>query len=321
MMELYITSRGKVQAPVIEDSVKWTTERRGSPGKLTFKVKNDDGLAFWEGDEVIFKYNKDEIFFGYVFKKSRTKDQIISVTCYDQLRYFKNKTTYVYKNKTASEVLKDLSKKFILKTGEIEDTKFKIANRICDNKTIFDIIYDGLDLTVMNANKLYCVYDDFGKITLRDVEKMKYQDLIITADPENSNIEDYNYSTDIDTDTYNQVVLYRDNDKTGKRETWTVKDSKNIQKWGVLQYHEAFKEKGNPSSKADSILKLKNRVNRTLKIKGAIGDTRARAGTSLIVNIKDLGDIHVSQFLMIEKATHTFTSDYHSMDLDVRGNL
>lgn len=321
MMELYITSKGRIQAPLIEDKVKWTTFRSGSPATLKFKVKNDDKLAFWEGDEVIFKYNGHEVFFGYVFKKDRNKEQIISVTCYSQERYLRNKTTYVYKNKKASDIFKDIAQAYHLNIGEIEDTQYVIANRVCDNKTLYDIIYDGLDLTLMNNGKLYCLYDNFGKLNLKDVEKMKIQDLIINADEENSNMEDYKYSTDIDKDTYNKIVLYKDNKETGKRETWTVQDSDNMQKWGVLQYYQQYKEDGNAESKANSILSLKNRVNRSFTAKSVKGDVRARAGTSPLFHVKEIGDINIAQFLLIEKATHTFTTDYHSMDLDTRGNL
>ena len=155
-MELYITSRGKIQAPEFEDKVEWETTRKGSPGRLKFKVLNDKKLAFWEGDEVIFKYNGDDVFFGYVFTKKRNKEQIIEVTCYDQLRYFKNKHTYVYKDKKASQLLQTIIKDFQLQAGEIEDTGYVIKSRIQDNKTLFDIVYDALDLTLEKKNKLYC---------------------------------------------------------------------------------------------------------------------------------------------------------------------
>lgn len=37
------------------------------------------------------KVDGDNVFFGFVFKQQRTKDKIITVTAYDQLRYLKIK--------------------------------------------------------------------------------------------------------------------------------------------------------------------------------------------------------------------------------------
>lgn len=321
MMELYITSRSKIQNPYFEDKVEWETVRKGGPGKLKFKVLNNKDLAFWEGDEVIFKYNGNDIFFGYVFTKKRNKEQIIEVTCYDQLRYFKNKHTYLYENIKANQLLGKIIEDFELQAGEIEDTQYIIESRIQDNKTLFDIIYDALDLTLENKNKLYCLYDNFGRLNLRDVEKMKLDDLVLTVDEESSNIGDYEYKTDIDSDTYNRIFLYRDNEETGKREKWRVQDGNNINKWGVLQYYQKIDENTNAKAKIDALLKLKNRVKRELKIKDVKGDVRARAGTSPLIHIENIGDISIAQFMLIEKAKHTFTTDYHSMDLEVRGNI
>ena len=47
-----------------------------------------------------FRFNGANVFYGYVFKKSRSDNRLIKVTAYDQLRYFKNKDTISYVNKT-----------------------------------------------------------------------------------------------------------------------------------------------------------------------------------------------------------------------------
>ena len=62
------------------------------PGNLTFsKSFNDDTFNFSEGSAVRMRVDKDNVFFGFVFKQQRSKDNIITVTAYDQLRYLKNK--------------------------------------------------------------------------------------------------------------------------------------------------------------------------------------------------------------------------------------
>lgn len=317
MYELYITNRGKTYKPIIEGKPEWETTRIRQPGKLTFNVVNDDVINFQEGNPVIFRADGKDIFFGFVFIKERDKDQIIKVTAYDQLRYLKNKNTYVYTNKKASDVVKMIANDFNLQTGTIDDTGYVIPTRIQDNKTLFDIIYDALDLTLMNTGKMYVLYDDFGKLSLRDVESMKIPDLVVG----DYNSQNYEYKTDIDTDTYNKVKLYRDNEETGKREIYIAQDSRNINNWGVLQYFDKVDENTNPKVKAESILKLKNRKKRTLQLKEVLGDIRVRAGTSVMTLLKDVGDISVQQYMIVEKAKHVFGNDEHWMTLDLRGDI
>lgn len=317
MYKLYIANKKNTWEPIIEGPVTWETTRMGQPGKLNFNVVKDEIIDFQEGNEVQFMNDNENIFKGYVFTKDRDKDQIIKVTAYDQLRYLKNKHTYIYEKKKASDVINKIAKDFNLETGTISDTGYVVPSRIRDNMTLFDIIYDALDLTLMNKGKLYVLYDDFGKLTLKDVETMKIPDLVIGE----YNSQNFSYKTDIDTDTYNKVRLYRDNEKTGKREIYEVKHSENMNKWGTLQYFESVDEDTNAKAKAEAILKMKNRVNKSLSLKDVIGDTRVRAGTSVMTLIRDIGDISIQQYMLVEKAKHVFSNDEHWMTLDLRGDI
>ncbi len=313
MYELFIQNNNILYKPSIEGSVVWETTRIGQPGKLTFNILKDDILNFREGNSVIFRKDGKNIFFGFVFVKDENKDEIIKVTAYDQLRYLKNKDTYVYKNKRASDVIRTIAKDFNLQTGTIDNTNYVIKERIEDNKTLFDIIYNALDLTLINRRKLYVLYDDFGKLTLRDVETMKVG--LVTGE---YTIGDYNFKTDIDTDTYNKIKLYRDNEETGKREIYIAKDTSNINKWGVLQYSDKVNENTNAKVKANSLLKLKNKPKKTLQLKDCLGDIRVRAGTSVMTFIKDIG---VKQFMLVEEAKHEFNDNEHFMTIDLRGDI
>ena len=62
--------------PAVEEGIEWQTDRRGAPGKLTFKVLTDDVLDFSEGSAVRLRVDGDEIFYGFVFKQSRDKDRL-----------------------------------------------------------------------------------------------------------------------------------------------------------------------------------------------------------------------------------------------------
>ena len=41
MYELLIENNNVFYSPAVEGGIQWSTDRRGSPGKLTFKVVND----------------------------------------------------------------------------------------------------------------------------------------------------------------------------------------------------------------------------------------------------------------------------------------
>ena len=311
--ELLIQHGNKVFAPAVQEGITWSTERKGSPGELTFKVIKDDVLKFTEGDAVRLKVNGSNIFYGFVFKKKRSKDKIITVTAYDQLRYLKNKDTYVYENKTAGEVIQMIAADFQMQCGFIEDTEFKIASRVEANKTLFDIIQSALDLTLQNQKYMYVMYDDFGKITLKGLDNMRLNVLIDEETGEN-----YDYTSSIDSDTYNRVKLTYDNEKTGKREVYIAQDSDHMNIWGVLQYYDTLQKGENGNAKADALLELYNVKTRNLTIKNAFGDVRVRAG-SMVVIIMDLGDIKLKNLMLVEKCKHEFKESQHFMTLTLRG--
>ena len=160
--ELIIQHGGGIYLPTVQDGVKLTTERKNTPGKLTFKVLNDDVLDFTEGDPVRFSVGGTKMFYGFVFTKSRSGDGAISVTAYDQLRYLKNKDTFTAEGLKASELTKRLAKDFNLNTGTIEDTGYSIGAIVEENQTLFDMIENALDETLLNTGKLFVLYDDCG---------------------------------------------------------------------------------------------------------------------------------------------------------------
>ena len=311
--ELLIQHGSKVYQPIVTGEIQWQTERKGVQGSLTFKVVKDATLNFTEGDAVRLKVDGQKVFYGFVFQKKRDKQGIITVTAYDQLRYLKNKDTYVYSNKTASEVVQMLAKDFNLQCGTLEDTKFKIESRVEDNQTLFDIIQNALDLTLTSKKEMYVLYDDFGKLTLKNIGNMKVGILIDEDTGEN-----FDYTSSIDGETYNKIKLVYENEESGKREIYIAQDGSNINQWGVLQYFEKLQKGENGQSKADALLKLYNSKTRNLKIDNALGDLRCRAGTLVVVQLY-LGDISISNYLLVEKVTHTFNNDQHLMSMNLRG--
>lgn len=308
-----IIKGSKTYEPIILDGIKWETARKGEPGKLFFTVINDNNINFEEGNEVSFRVDDKPVFQGFVFTKKRNKNCHIQVTAYDQLRYLKNKDTYVYTNKTATELVQMLADDFNLRTGEMEDTGFKIAKRVEDNATLFDMIQWALDETVTATGKLFVLYDDFGKLMIKNIESMKLKTVI-----DEETAEDFSYTSSIDGKTYNKIKLVYENKDAGKRELYLAIDNNNVKKWGVLQYFEKINNEAGAIAKVNALLQLYNRKTRNLSIKGALGDLNVRAGCSLPIYL-NLGDIITSNYLVCERVVHTFKQGHHYMDLTMIG--
>ena len=207
----------KVYKPAVEEGIEWSTERKGTPGKLTFKIVKDDVLDISEGSAVRMTENGEPIFFGFVFKQQRGKDQIISVTAYDQLRYLKNKDTLVYENKTADQLLQMIAEDYGMHVGTLEQTNYVIESRVEENTSLFEMMQNALDLTLTNTGKLFVLYDDFGKLALKHLSSMAVGKKGAYLMVDEGTGENFDYTSSIDDETYNRIKLTYDNENTGIR--------------------------------------------------------------------------------------------------------
>ncbi|BDR66966.1 phage protein [Clostridium tetani] len=317
--------------------ITWKTKRKGKPSSLDIKLLKDKTISINNGDVVSFKVDNNKVFYGYVFDNSGSKDIDIKLTAYDQIRYLLNNDTYVFKNKKASQIISQIAKDVGLRIGTIEDTGYIVPQLLEDDKKLLDIIYSSLDKTLMSTKQTYVLYDDFGYLTLRNINNMK-QPVVISDD---SNLGDYSWSNSIDNDTYNRVKIVRDvkgkenkpnsknkkdkkddKNKTG-REVYIAQDSNNIARWGRLQYFKKVDEKMNKAQiqeLVNSTLQLKNKEKKTLKLKDVIStdisaDLKLRAGSGVYVDIKEKG---IKQYYLIEEATHKFEKGNLIMDFDLK---
>ena len=62
---------------------------------------------------------------------------------------------------------------FNLNLGSIADTGYKIPSRVEDNTSLFEMIENALDLTMQNTKQMFVLYDDFGKLTLKNLSDMR----------------------------------------------------------------------------------------------------------------------------------------------------
>lgn len=296
-----------------KDGMKIVWERIGTPGKLTFEAKYEKKYKIVEGNSVLVTVDGKKIFYGFVFTRQMKKDGFMSYTVYDQLRYLKNKETLVYKKKRADEVIDLIAKRFNLECGKLANTAYRLS-AVEDNTTLFDIIQNALDETLMTKGIVYVLYDEVGKLRLKKVDDMKVNGCLV----DNETGEDFTYKTSIDSNVYNQIKLIYENKEKGTFDLYVTKHGKNINKWGVLQYVDKIDNPDIGKLKSKALLKLYNQKQRTLTISGVIGNTNVRAG-SLVPVMLDLQDIKVANYMVVEKVTHIFNNRQHTMDLVVSG--
>lgn len=315
---IQILSGGRVQEPAVVEGITLETTRMGEPGKLTFtcikdRLSNgtfvaakDGGLSFGEGAQVIFRYGDKNVFSGFVFEKRRNKDQHIEVTCYDRLRYFRNKENYVFTNVRLDQIVKRIAQDMGFRTGEVSNTKYVIPKFAAEDSTLFDIVDSAIAQTVMATRELYCLYDDYGNISLKHLGEMLLP-IVIDQD----SFEDFDYVTSIENNTYNQVVV---KPKEGEPIILNSNGENGTQKqWGVLQTVVDY-QGTNPKAHAQMILDDHNRVSKSLTIKGQFGDIRVRGGSGVYLSLH-AGDTVYNQIMYVEKVTHTFDYGHHHMDL------
>jgi hypothetical protein len=310
-MEFLVEVDGKIyEISELVKSVSYTDKLNDGCSKLEFSYI-DDNLNIQNGSVVRFKFNGANIFYGYVFKHGQNKAKEITVTAYDQLRYCKAKDTIVAKNDTITTLVYKMCNYFNLRKEVLTDTKYKLPVSVQDDKTWLDIIYSAIDDTLTNTGRWYCLRDEFGSISVRDLQDLQL-DLVLGDE---SFAYDYEYEKSIDDDFYNQIKIVSDNEDTGKRDVYITKDSDSIAKYGLLQYFEVLDKNYNPSqakAKVDALLKLYNREVETLEL-SCIGDVRVRAGNSFFGQIED---IQLNRRLIVRSVTHKFIP-VHTMSLEV----
>lgn len=283
-------------------------------GKLTCSLQKDPNnkLKISNGSIVSFIVNGKGFFFGYVFTIKTSENGNYEITCFDKMRYLKNEDVYVTSNMTSSDIFKKICKDKGLKYKVKVATKYKPKAYLHDKKTLYAIIERGMNLASIYDKKRYFVKDNFGTLTWSELGAEKTN--IILGDK--SLITSFEYEKSIDNEVYNQIKMYRDNKKTGKRDVWIVKDSNNIKRWGLLQYLDKADDDVNASQvkeKAKNYLKIYNKEKETLKMESD-GIIELTAGRGIKFKLERE---KINKWMWIMSSTHKFTKYSHTMELEV----
>lgn len=310
------TSKAYDVSDLISD-IEINQEIQDNPGKLTFTLNNlfnEDYIN--EGSPVSLKINNNNIFFGYIFKLSKNEKKVLKITAYDQLRYLKFKDTYVLKAMTCNQIFSKICSDYNITHRVKYSSNHVLPAKIEDNKNLAEIIQYAFDKTFIDTGDWFFMRDNFGTLEFLNV----WEERTTLAIGDESLLNNYEYESSIDDETYNQVKLVKENKKTKKREIYIVKDSKNINKWGILQYFDKVDEKMNSAQigeRAEMILKRYNKPKKSLKLE-CLGDFRIKAGCGVVLLISNLkNDVPYNKYVIVRSVSHKISNNMHTMNLEV----
>lgn len=267
------------------------------------------------GKDVRLFKDKKEIFRGVVFETEVSSDGAFSFTSLDYNHYLtKNTDTQKFVNMTATQIIKQICKKYDIPTGKIADTGYAIPKLILRDKTLYDMIIIALTETRKKTSKVFLLSNDEGKLTLTENKKQVKR----LAIEDGSNLISANYTESIQ-DLRNSVRL------TGKSgedaEGVTVSDNDSIKKYGLMREKQDESDKTDAELKpiASALLKELNKVTKESNVV-ALGDVSITAGKMVQVSEKMTG---ISGGFYVITDTHTFepNKDIHTMALKVSKTL
>lgn len=297
-------------------TASWTTQRTGKPGTFTFTYLRTPESKLEEGDVVRFTVDGELQFYGWVFKRGLDRWGPVDVTCYDRLRYLKANQSYAFYNQSAADIIKQICEDMQVDVGALADTGYKLPSLVMQDKSCIDIINTALQKTLLNTGTVYVFYDAGDGVALRSAAEMKSEYVL----GERSFATNYTYDTSIDSQTYNSIKLVRPNKETGKADVFIQKDSDNIARWGLLQLYQKIDEAATDAQvkeQARVSLEYYNRVLQQLKLSG-LGINSLRAGQLLLVNLDELDGEPFRRWVMLEKVSHTWENDAHTMELEAK---
>lgn len=299
-------------------SIRLSIQRADSPSTLTGVIKKTPIADFHEGNQIQFYVDGEKQFSGFIFSKEKDHLGNITFLAYDQIRYLEANQSFTIEGEEVGDVIRRVADLLGLKVGEIATTNYALPLYLYENQSCYDIISDCLAKTIVATNEIYTFYDDNGYLTLTNANDMILPNVVLG---DGSLVYDYLYKTDIDSDTYNRIKLAKPNSETGGADIYQFESSYTIGLWGTLQYYDVVDENLNDAQLieyGELLLTYYNRVLRTLEL-NAVGIPGLRAGHTVLVTIKELGDISLNNYVMLESVEHSYAGGGdHTMNLTCR---
>lgn len=310
---LYRSNSDGVDISNIVSQVKWKGRKGSSARSLSVKLIDDDKERHARSEVDVEKGHKcalysegKELFQGIIMSTTQTEKKALSFTAYDMGIYLaNNKDTFVYENKTADDIFRDICKRFGLPVGTVDKCSFKIPELTKSHTTAFDAIADALSLDFDNTNTRHYIMSSKGKLSLITRKKNILQYVLSTEE----NVLSYSFNRSIEK-TKTRIVMLSDENKV----LATAKNTGLESKIGVFQDVEKPDETLNQAQiqqLANSRLKEQGRIEKTISA-DILGNTEIVSGVGVFVQIPHLS---INGTYYVDEDTHTWDGDSYKLSV------
>lgn len=307
---------------------------KDSCGTLSFKLVHQDCQKLFTNGCRVRLYLDDRCWFcGFIFIRQFGGKNDMRVVAFDFLRYFKSPLSYM-KNQLktqdgkmglyASDIFRKICKDLAIPCEVITNSSISVPPQNYDMKTGFNIMDFAITQTLINSpvnNRQYFTYyhetnlpEDEGITDLTQTELFKTggtvefqlrNNLTVDVPITDRLLINYNYESSIDKQSYNEIILYKDQKtylskkgktlkkgkKTGTRIVRTASNDLLKGKWGYLPYYHRCPDSYTEAQMQNVANQLKDILGREtesirLSCYGIIG---LRAGQLVGVAIEDIG--------------------------------
>ena len=293
--------------------VRWRGRKGSAARSMAAKLIDDDGarhqrsgIDVGEGHQVVLLFDGEEVFRGIIMNTGQSQKKVMTITAYDNGIYLaNNKDTFVYEQKTASDIFRDVLTRFGIPIGTVSPCSYIIPELAKSKTSAFDAIADALSLDYKNTQIRHCIMSSQGKVSL-----LTRKDNILqwVLEP-SANLFSYSLVRSIEK-TRTRIKLLSDEGKVLAE----ASDSALESKIGVFQDIERPDETlthAQLTALARSICAEKATVSSTLTL-DATGIKDVVSGVCVFVRIEHLG---LSRTFYVDEDVHTFEGEKHTMNL------
>lgn len=235
----YKDNKQNVHLDPIVKSINWSGDIKQAARKLVVELSNTGDLRdlymmFEKGGELrLILDEKQELFRGVLFADEINSQGQMTLTAYDENIYLtKSKDTKIFRNQSASAIIKRLCNEFSINVGEIHDTGYVIPKMVFRDKTLFEMMVTALTETQKQNGQHFLISSKEGKLQLLARKEQKGKWVL-----ENGvNLLDASYSQSIE-ETKTQIKVVGEDAKK-KEISVSVKDGELTQRFGVMQHLE-----------------------------------------------------------------------------------
>lgn len=313
-----VDSKQTYDVSTLAENISHYTDIGSQPGKLTFSLKEDPSGAISKikmGSVIALNSStSSNLFRGRVFSASSDENGGWSVTAYDTKRYLKNKDTMSCVDMTLEKFVSSIASAVNIRCRISQGGSVKLEDKLYQSKTYFEMLEDAFNQVSEQTGNYLFLRDKDGVLEVSEPRSNMTSNYV----GEGMNLTGYSLEEEIDSDTYTKIMLFRKDKKTGQLKMLEPQqDLKAATDWGVLQDERTYDGDESTEEKiiqyGKTFLSVKARIKKTISIK-ALNVDGLNAGDGFYFSLPSK---NITQSVYVTRATHYYSEDLPTMDLEV----